>query len=1039
MSTTNIGGSIYGTQSGQPTVPYPATGTPPPRPKDPAPKTLPYPSTPTMNRATSLSSNSNSTTPARPVSTNVNPSIYNTMPVNRTTPTTPVPLPPPKKSKTVGKAELVGQELRIFDPKHLNVLSEVIHLKPGLELEKRIDKKKYQLVLKNAAKKTLCKLSFFKIDERDAWFDAVWKAAQSLTNNSAPTLNTNPYQTNTTPGTGAPNTPYATNTNTTPTPAPGPGTTPHTPHPPILPRPHSTSNTINPFSAPGANSHPTATNPYPTPNPTYPLPPSAQQTPGQNPTPGQTTTNPTPTNPYPTPNPTYPLPPTAQPTPGQNPAPGQTNPTPTTNPYPTPNPTYPLPPTAHPTPGQNPTPTPGQATTNPTPTNPTPPANQTPANPNPTPGANPPGPINTAASNLYPAHPPATNPYAAPSNPPPTGTANNTATNPFPTQPPATNPYATPSNPPPTGTTSTPTQSPYTTPNTYPNPPQPTNPSQPPATPTTTPTTTPTPATQYPNPYQTNPTPGGQTPTPPAHQYPTPTTTPGPTTTNTPTSTPYATPNNNYPNPPANTNPTTTTGSPAQPQHQAYPNPANPNPMMTNTSPSTYPNPTATSNPALMTNTSPSTYPNPTATSNPALMTNTSPSNYPNPTATNNPAMMTNTSPSTYPNPTATNNPALMTNTNTNTTTTTTNTAANATTYYWLWKDDTGQLIPFDTKTNDTIVAAQKQRLPAKFIHNGRAVTLDFPTMSLYDDQTKSKRSVAWTTKPPQQPTKKPEQFLWDDNGVWKAYPADINKQLNDAYSTAPNTPLNLTIMNTPYIINFSKMEQMNVRTQFVRKMSTESSQRVVNVNVNGWDPYIPIEGQNQNLNLITLSPSDDEYAKVNSLFLKTQPAKRISNIKKIINVRIRKQYLLELDLVKSKYNYDPSIQYVRLLFHGTKNTEPPVIYNGEKGFMMQFAAEGMWGRGTYFAEKSQYSDGYAHTCTDGKQMFLCEVIVGDSHFCPSTQQTREYRLPPEKKVKRGGFENERFDSVSGETGGSKVWIVYENGRAYPTYLITYR
>jgi len=30
------------------------------------------------------------------------------------------------------------------------------------------------------------------------------------------------------------------------------------------------------------------------------------------------------------------------------------------------------------------------------------------------------------------------------------------------------------------------------------------------------------------------------------------------------------------------------------------------------------------------------------------------------------------------------------------------------------------------------------------------------------------------------------------------------------------------------------------------------------------------------------------------------------------------------------------------------------------------------------------------------------------------------------------------FDSVTGETYGSEVYITYENGRAYPEYLITY-
>jgi hypothetical protein len=31
-----------------------------------------------------------------------------------------------------------------------------------------------------------------------------------------------------------------------------------------------------------------------------------------------------------------------------------------------------------------------------------------------------------------------------------------------------------------------------------------------------------------------------------------------------------------------------------------------------------------------------------------------------------------------------------------------------------------------------------------------------------------------------------------------------------------------------------------------------------------------------------------------------------------------------------------------------------------------------------------------------------------------------------------------KYNTVSGRTAGSKVWIVYENGRAYPSYLVRY-
>lgn len=46
----------------------------------------------------------------------------------------------------------------------------------------------------------------------------------------------------------------------------------------------------------------------------------------------------------------------------------------------------------------------------------------------------------------------------------------------------------------------------------------------------------------------------------------------------------------------------------------------------------------------------------------------------------------------------------------------------------------------------------------------------------------------------------------------------------------------------------------------------------------------------------------------------------------------------------------------VRLLFHGSKNTDPWLIYASEYGLDMRFANEGMYGKGIYFANNSLYS-----------------------------------------------------------------------------------
>lgn len=89
-----------------------------------------------------------------------------------------------------------------------------------------------------------------------------------------------------------------------------------------------------------------------------------------------------------------------------------------------------------------------------------------------------------------------------------------------------------------------------------------------------------------------------------------------------------------------------------------------------------------------------------------------------------------------------------------------------------------------------------------------------------------------------------------------------------------------------------------------------------------------------------------------------------------------------------------------------------------------------MWGRGLYFAEKASYSNSYAFTTAQGRKcILLAKLLAGEEIHM---QSDRSLRFPPDRPDGR------RYDTVTGTTGGSKVYIVYENGRAYPEYMVTY-
>jgi len=84
-----------------------------------------------------------------------------------------------------------------------------------------------------------------------------------------------------------------------------------------------------------------------------------------------------------------------------------------------------------------------------------------------------------------------------------------------------------------------------------------------------------------------------------------------------------------------------------------------------------------------------------------------------------------------------------------------------------------------------------------------------------------------------------------------------------------------------------------------------------------------------------------------------------------------------------------------------------------------------MWGKASYFAHNASYSHNYSSALPNGhRQMFFARVAVGKNHH---TLPNNAIIKPPEG-----------FDSVSGETGNSVVYMVYENGHAYPEYLVTY-
>ena len=123
-------------------------------------------------------------------------------------------------------------------------------------------------------------------------------------------------------------------------------------------------------------------------------------------------------------------------------------------------------------------------------------------------------------------------------------------------------------------------------------------------------------------------------------------------------------------------------------------------------------------------------------------------------------------------------------------------------------------------------------------------------------------------------------------------------------------------------------------------------------------------------------------------------------------------------------------------LFHGTRQRDPIDVVQSDRGFDFRCSREDcLWGSGVYFAVNASYSDRYHHRAynSDLKQIILARVLTGRSLSYGQTYDNT-LRRPPELPSGAG-----LYDTVNGCTHGSFVYVVYDHGKSYPAYVITYK
>ena len=178
-----------------------------------------------------------------------------------------------------------------------------------------------------------------------------------------------------------------------------------------------------------------------------------------------------------------------------------------------------------------------------------------------------------------------------------------------------------------------------------------------------------------------------------------------------------------------------------------------------------------------------------------------------------------------------------------------------------------------------------------------------------------------------------------------------------------------------------------------------------------------------------------EEWNELESLLHQSLPSVKLLEIVRIQNLTLWRRYSFFRSLMSRKNHGQVN---EKLLFHGSRATDPKTIISSEKGFDFRYGSdECLWGKGTYFAVKAQYCDGkFAFRTREGtKQVFVARVLTGISAHMP--QPNRTLREPPKKPH----FTTDNYDSVNGVAGStpSQVYVIYDHDKAYPAYLLTYK
>lgn len=165
----------------------------------------------------------------------------------------------------------------------------------------------------------------------------------------------------------------------------------------------------------------------------------------------------------------------------------------------------------------------------------------------------------------------------------------------------------------------------------------------------------------------------------------------------------------------------------------------------------------------------------------------------------------------------------------------------------------------------------------------------------------------------------------------------------------------------------------------------------------------------------------------------------RVIRIQRYQNKSLWRRYAARRHAVAEENSGNPN---ELLLFHGTDNLTKIL----EQGFDFRLANDGMFGKGTYFAENSSKSNLYIASKGKTKKMLICRVALGRPYV---VAYAWKFLRPPKKDESLWIFwkEKNNFHSILGDSKKFKPtsplnyreFVIYHTDQAYPQYVVEYR